>query len=135
MEKLKGTEVTTGPRVAGVLTGDWYCDCGRKDRSVEPPCQGSQAGGSWEVPAPGLGGPAGIAPSTGTLPGPVPEPPARHLHQRGMATPRAARERALLPCFWDNPNFPNGVKKPFQACLAEAEQRGDPTWVIRNPLG
>lgn len=59
----------------------------------------------WEVPAPGLGGPAGIAPSTGTLPGPVPEPPARHLHQRRMATPRAARERALLPCFWDNPNF------------------------------
>lgn len=83
MEKLKGTEVTMGTRVAGVLTGDWYCDCGRKDRSVEPPCQGSQAGGSWEVPAPGLGGPAGIAPSTGTLPGPVPEPSARHLHQRG----------------------------------------------------
>lgn len=71
-----------------------------------------------------------------------------------MKTLLAARERALLPCFWDNLNlstFSKGEEKPFQSCPAKgvtvhpgrpcsgwvirdlAWVIRDPTWVIRDP--
>ena len=69
----------------------------------------TRGGGQW-----GLAGVPSLAPSPCSLP--------VTSTTKGMKTPLAARERALLPRFWENLNlstFSNGEKKPFQPCLAK----------------
>lgn len=90
-----------------------------------PVCRGSSAGTSGrrsrDVPAPAAGGSGDLA-RPGTLSGSFLVLPAPASTSKGMKTLLAARERALLPCFWNKLNlsmFSKGEKKPFQSCLAK----------------